>query len=219
MWDPVIWRTYGQVTELVTPHGLDALPRAIKNDGSVSGAIVWGNDPRTAHVEAAYWPNPTVNVGLGVLPRGGWSDAFGMDEGGWLTGAMDRFVHPKRNPFDEDGVIHHSFLWAADMGPGKVRIMPSLYGLRHDLPLRNWAGSAMHAVNRRLNQVGSASHWKYRGDRLIYAPTVYLNADQCGLVRRTTHRLDGADAPVAARQKAPHAWRTYHFSPLEDARR
>ena len=140
---------------------------------------MWGHDPDTAHIEAAYWPRPDRNVGLGVLPGGTYSDAFGMDEGGWLVGSMDRLVDPEENRFGHEGAIDHSFLWRSRLGEGRARILPSLYGLQHDLRWTKWVGSAVHAVNADLNQAGSASHIRFAGKHLVSAPTVYLNADRC----------------------------------------
>ncbi|MGZ8744255.1 MAG: hypothetical protein ACXWXO_15155 [Nocardioides sp.] len=187
VFDAMKWSADGTRTELVTPDGPDGIPRNIKDDGRASGLMLVGFDIDTFHVEAAYWPTPDVNIGLGVLRGGGYSDAFGMDEGGWLVGAADRAVKPKVNRFGPDGFILHAFLWTPDTTEGRIRILPSLYGRRHDLPWRRWVGSAVHAVNRDLNQVGSSSHWKFKRDRLIDAPTVWLNADQCGVERPTTH--------------------------------
>ena len=187
IFDAMKWNADGSRTELVSPHGLDAIARNIKDDGSASGLMSWGQDPDTAHIEAAYWPRPGRNVGLGVLPGGTYSDAFGMDEGGWLVGSMDRLVDAEENRFGPEGYIDHSFLWRSRLGEGHVRILPSLYGLRHDLRWEKWVGSAVHAVNADLNQAGSASHVRFAGRRLVSAPTVYLNADRCGVVRSTTH--------------------------------
>ena len=105
------WNADGSRTELASPHGLDAIKRNIKDDGSASGLIMWGHDLDTAHFEAAYWPRPGRNVGLGVLPGGSYSDAFGMDEEGWLVGSMDRLVDAEENRFGPEGSIDHSFLW------------------------------------------------------------------------------------------------------------
>lgn len=185
IFDAMTWSADGTRTELVTPYGLDGIARNVKDDGTASGLMMWGEDLETSHVEAAYWPTPDVNIGLGVLPGGGWSDAFGMDEGGWLVGAADRQVDPDR--LGPEGYIDHAFLWTPGTTQGRIRILPSLYGAKHGLGWRRWVGSAVHAVNRDLNQVGSASHWKFNRDRLISAPTVWVNADACGVERATTH--------------------------------
>ncbi len=207
IFDAVKWSADGTRTELVTPHGLDGIARNIKDDGAASGLMNWGFDPETLHTEAAYWPTPDVNIGLGVLPGGGFSDAFGMDEGGWLVGLADRGVDPKVNRFGPEGYIDHAFLWTPDTRAGHLRILPSLYGVEHGLGWRRWVGSAVHAVNSDLNQVGSSSHWKFSGRRLISAPTVWLDADTCGVQRATTHDPFGLDSGsrLSTKEKAARA--------------
>ena len=187
IWEPVVWEADGTVTTLATPHGLEGAPRAIKDDGSVSGGIVWGEDPETLHLEAAYWPEPDVNVALGLLPGGGWSDVLGMDEGGWLVGGMDRKVRDK-HPMADEGFLSHGFFWTPEVGEGTVRVLPSLFGQRKGLSSwRQWMTGSVHAVNRDLDQAGTGSHVGYRKGRAITAPTVYLNASQCGAEVETTH--------------------------------
>ena len=141
--------------------------------------------PETAHVEASYWPTPDVNLALGIARGGGFSDAFGMDEGGWLVGMTDRLA--PRSRFAEDDFVAYSFLRTPDTGEGKLRILPSLYGERHELGWKKWSGSAVHGVNAELNQAGSGSHWKFEAGEVRRAPTVWLNADQCGREVATTH--------------------------------
>ncbi len=59
VFDPIVWETDGTVVELAhPPGGLDGVPRSLKDDGTVSGLSVWGDNPDVAHIEAAYWPAP-----------------------------------------------------------------------------------------------------------------------------------------------------------------
>ena len=189
VFDPIVWEADGTVVELAhPPGGLDGVPRSVKNDGTVSGLSVWGDNPDVAHLEAAYWPAPESFVGLGVLEGGAYSDAFGMDEGGWVVGLSERNVN-EDNPFAEDGVIGYGFLRTPETTDGKLRILPSLYAERKGITnWRKWNGGAVHAVNRDLNQAGTGTHWKFdRRGRIIGAPTVYLHADRCGREVATTH--------------------------------
>ena len=110
MWDPTRWGPRGRRVELVTPHGLDGFVRNIKNDGTAAGSIVWGDDPATAHAEAAYWPTARRNIGLGVLPGGSFSDAYGLDEGGWISGSSTHFFEPGSNPLAVDDAVDYAFL-------------------------------------------------------------------------------------------------------------
>ena len=185
--DPVVWQDDGTITPMSVTGGLEAVPRAIKDDGSASGSMLFGQSIDTAHVEPAYWPDPSTVVPLGVLPGGGWGDVFGMDEDGWLVGALDRGV--KRNDrLAERGLMDHAFLWTPSIGEGHVRLLPSLYATaKGEEDWRLWPGSAVHAVNGDLNQAASGSHVEFRYGRAIYAPTVWLNVDQCGTEVATTH--------------------------------
>ena len=45
IFDAMKWNVNGTRTELVSPHGLDALARNIKDDGSAAGWLMWGEDP------------------------------------------------------------------------------------------------------------------------------------------------------------------------------
>ena len=206
VFDPIVWETDGTVVELAhPPGGFDGIPRSLKDDGTVSGLSVWGDNPDVAHIEAAYWPAPDTFVGLGVLEGGAYSDAFGMDEGGWVVGLSERNVD-EDNPFAEDGVIGYGFLRTPATSEGKLRILPSLYADRKGIKnWRKWNGGAVHAVNRDLNQAGTSTHWKFdRRGRIIGAPTVYLHADRCGREVATTHDPfhleDGASAAPGERR-------------------
>lgn len=215
--DPVIWEPDGSVTPMAVA-GLDAVPRAIKNDGSASGSGLYGADLATAHVEPVYWPDPSTAVGLGVLPGGGWGDVFGMDEGGWLVGAMDRGTKRRdRLARDRSGVMTHAFLRTPETTEGTVRILPSLYALaKGEDDWRRWAGTAVHAVNRDVRQAASGSHVEFRYGRPVGAPTVWLEADRCGEEVATTHHpFDVAGSSTSARATA----RTTTRRALHDAQR
>lgn len=197
VFEPVIWEPDGAVVPLATPHGIEGAPRAIKDDGSVSGSIFWGEDPGTGHFEAAYWPRPDVSIGLGVLPDGGWSDVFGMDEGGWLVGAMDRIVDARKDRLAPDGFLMHSFLWTPATTANTVRILPSLYATAQGVDdWRRWGGSGTHGVNRDLDQVATGTHVGFRRGRPVQAPTVFLHASTCGVEVETTHDPFGLAATV-----------------------
>ena len=185
--DPVVWQSDGTITPMSVAGGFEAVPRAIKDDGSASGSMLAGQSVDSAHVEPAYWPDPSRVVPLGVLPGGGWGDVFGMDEGGWLVGALDRGV--KRNDrLAEGGLMRHAFLWTPSIGEGRVRLLPSLYATaKGEQDWRDWQGSAVHAVNGDLDQAGAGSHVEFRHGRAIQAPTVWMNVDRCGAEVATTH--------------------------------
>ena len=200
-WDPVIWEPDGGVTPLSVQGGFDAAPRGVKDDGSASGSMSYGSDLLTAHIEPAYWPTPSTVEALGVLPGGGWGDVFGMDEGGWLVGALDRGVKPN-DPLGEDGSMRHGFLRTPSTTPGTLRVLPSLYAVsKGTTDWRRWTTGAVHAVNRELGQAGSGSHVEFRYGRPVYAPTVWLGAEQCGREVATTHDPFGVEE--AAVQVAP----------------
>jgi hypothetical protein len=201
--DPVVWQGDGSITPMAVTGGLEAIPRAIKDDGSASGSMLYGESLDTGHVEPAYWPEPSTVVPLGVLPGGGFGDVYGMDEGGWLVGALDRGV--KRNDrLGERGAMNHAFLWTPSVGEGRVRLLPSLYAhAKGEQDWRRWQGSAVHAVNGELNQAASGSHVEFRYGRAIQAPTVWVNADRCGTEVATTHDPFGlqtsAESSVSSR--------------------
>ena len=185
--DPVVWEADGRMTFLDMDGALDAAPRAIKDDGSVSGSVLRGPSFEAAHIEPAYWPTPESAVTLGVLPGGDFGDVFGMDEGGWLVGALGRAVK-KNDRLGERGQMDHAFLWNPSIGEGHVRLLPSLYATaKGDQDWRRWQGSAVHAVNGDLNQAASGSHVEFRYGRAIKAPTVWVNVDRCGAEVATTH--------------------------------
>jgi len=215
--DPVVWEADGSTTLLEMGGALDGAPRAVKDDGSVSGSVLYGASLDTSHVEPAYWPSPDLLITLGALPGGDFGDVFGMDEGGWLVGALGRFVK-KNDRLGERGVMDHAFLWNPSVGEGRVRLLPSLYATaKGEQDWRQWQGSAVHAVNAELNQVASGSHSEFRHGRAIKAPTVWVNADRCGTEVATTHDPFGlhpsAKPSIASRTDArPPARGTAHTS-------
>lgn len=185
--DPVVWEADGSITALEAGGVLDGAPRAVKDDGSVSGSVLHGSSLDDAHVEPAYWPSPDRLITLGVLPGGDFGDVYGMDEAGWLVGALGRFVK-KNHRLGERGVMDHAFLWNPSIGEGRVRLLPSLYATaKGEQDWRQWQGSAVHAVNGELNQAASGSHVEFRHGRAIKAPTVWVDADRCGVEVSTTH--------------------------------
>lgn len=204
--DPVAWGADGSITVLATGNALDGVPRAVKDDGSASGSVLYGDSLDVAHIEPAYWPSPDALITLGALPGGDVGDVYGMDEGGWLAGALGRFVK-KNDRLAERGVMDHAFLWNPSIGEGRVRLLPSLYAAaKGERDWRRWQGSAVHAVNGDLNQAGSGSHVEFRHGRAIKAPTVWVNADRCGTEVATTHDPRGlhpsAETAVSSRTSA-----------------
>lgn len=204
VFDPVMWDAQGKVHP-VAKIGLDGVVRGLTEDRQMAGWSFMGPDPAAGFVQATYWASPDNVVGLGVLDGGGWSDALGIDDAGWVVGRMDRFVEAE-DPLGEGwGVVNHNFLWTPDMQAGQVRILPSLYAVDEGTEdWHQWATvHAAHAVNSGLDQVGSGTHVGFSDEgRLLGAPTVYLNASTCGEVVDTTqdpwHLTDRAAAQEAA---------------------
>jgi hypothetical protein len=204
VFDPVMWDAQGRMLP-VAKIGLDGVVRGITEDRQMAGFSFMGPDPAVGFLQATYWASPDDVVGLGVLDGGGWSDAFAIDDSGWVVGGMDRFVDAEDPLGDGWGVVNHSFLWTPDMQAGQVRILPSLYAVGEGTEdWRQWAAvHAAHAVNSGLDQVGAGTHVGFSDEgRLLAAPTVYLNASTCGEVVDTTqdpwHLTDRAAAQDAA---------------------
>jgi hypothetical protein len=202
--DPVLWDAHGEVHP-VAKIGLDGVVRGLTEDRQMAGFSFMGPDPAVGFLQATYWASPDEVVGLGVLDGGGWSDAFGIDDTGWVVGGMDRIAEPG-DPYGGDwGIVQYNFLWTPDMGPGRVRILPSPYALATGIDdWQKWALThAAHAVNAELDQVGAGSHVGFSPEGwLLGAPTVYVNASQCGQVIDTTqdpwHLTERAEAQATA---------------------
>ena len=204
VFDPVMWDAQGRVRP-VAKIGLDGYVRGLTEDRQMAGFSFMGPDPSVGFLQATYWPSPDEVVGLGVLDGGGWSDAFGIADSGWTVGGMDRFLDEDDPLGEGNGVVSHNFLWTPDMGPGRVRILPSLYAVDQGTnDWREWATvHVAHGVNTELDQVGAGTHVGFADDGWLYgAPTVYLNASSCGEVVDTTqdpwHLTDRAEAQEAA---------------------
>ncbi|MFN2318621.1 MAG: hypothetical protein ABR500_02925, partial [Dermatophilaceae bacterium] len=186
-YNPVVWKADGSVVELPRV-GIDATARMVKDDETASGDGWWGWSVDNGHVEPVFWPSYDEIVGLGVLDGGGWGRAFGMDEGGWVVGAVDRFTD--ESPATPFGWTDHAFLYIHDeTEPGHLRILPSLYGDEHgEENWREWHGSAVHGVNGELDQAASGSHRGFHEDGApASGATVWVNASQCGVEVPTTH--------------------------------
>jgi hypothetical protein len=184
---PMIWHAEGRTTELPRV-GIDAVARQVKDDRTASGDGWWGWSVDEGHVEPVFWPAYDEIVGLGVLDGGGWGRAFGLDEGGWVVGAVDRWTGETLvTPY---GFTDHGFLYVhGETEPGHLRILPSLHAdATGEDDWREWHGSAVHGVNGELDQAASGSHSGYAADGTpTRGATVWLNASQCGVEVPTTH--------------------------------
>lgn len=194
IWQPSVWEADGSRSVLATPYGFEAFPRVIEDDGGIAGAVGVGDSPETAHVEAGYWPDPDTNVALGLLPGGDYSEAYGGDEAGHLIGLANRRSGSR---FARGGYVDHTFWWTPETGDGAIRVMPSVYGDRRGLGWRTWVAGAGHAVDSDTDLAGTTTHAGFDGRRMTFAPTVYVNASQCGREVATSHELpgDGRRAP------------------------
>ncbi|SOC53748.1 hypothetical protein [Ornithinimicrobium cerasi] len=183
----VTWDRHGSPTLLASNPGNDgdSFPRVINNAGQAAGGA-WYGDFFEGHFEAARWPSPDVIEPLGLLPGGGYSEVYGQSEGGWTVGLADHFDpdSPGALPW---GAVDHSVLWTDDLGA--ARVLPSPYAVEQGQDdWRDWFGGAAHGVNTGLDQVGTSSHDAWRDDGTIrFAPTVYVNASQCGELVPTSH--------------------------------
>ncbi|NHA69487.1 hypothetical protein [Phycicoccus flavus] len=185
---PTIWRADGSTTTMAR-LGLDAIPFLLADDDTAGGEGASSFDPATLHFEAVFWPSPREIVGLGVLEGGDYSRVYGLDEGGWAVGAaFQPWDGPESMVFE--GEVARSFLYRHGVTtPGTIEVLPTLWSVRHGVtdPQR-WFGSAVHAVNRPLDQVASTSHSGYRADGSArFGATVYTGASHCGVEVATTH--------------------------------
>lgn len=186
-YNPTIWHADGTTTSLPRV-GIDAVARMVKDDRTAAGDGWWGWSVDTGHVEPVFWPSYDEIVGLGVLDGGGWGRAFGMDEGGWVVGAVDRWT--EETPVTPWGFTDHAFLYIHGVtSPDHLRILPSLHAVREGIDdWHEWHGSAVHAVHSALDQAASGSHSGYTEDGTpTWGATVWVNASQCGMEVETTH--------------------------------
>ncbi len=182
VWDPTVWTEDGAPRRLRTP-GIEGQPRVVNDVDNVAGGL-WMGDTRSGHVEAGFWPSyDDVAVGLGLLPDGAWSEAFGLDAAGRVVGGAD-VVPAEPGPLTDpwSGTDMYNFVWTPDLGVGRVRVLPSLYGQAGD-DWRGWlATHAAHASNAELDQVGAGTHSGFVDGVPVGAPTVFKNASRCGTV-------------------------------------
>ncbi|GAA2724945.1 hypothetical protein [Cellulomonas aerilata] len=214
---PTLWDARNRPTPMATV-GLDGYAVLLNDRRQAAGAVGVGPDFSDAHAEAAFWETPDSVVGLGVVPGGVSSAAYGLGEDGWVVGVTG--APAPDAPANPDDVAGYGFLWPGG-DPTSMRILPSPYALEHGLTdWRQWFGGAAHGVNERLRQVGTASHGGYLPDgRLMLVPTVYVNADRCGTAVPTSHTPAVADestsesfavdARSAAGTSPAHAWSSH----------
>jgi hypothetical protein len=184
---PTVWHADGTTTELPRV-GIDATAHQVKDDRTAAGDGWWGWSVDEGHVEPVFWPAYDEVVGLGVLDGGGWGRAFGMDEGGWVVGAVDRWAG--ETPATPEGWAWHGFLYIhGETEAGHLRILPSLYGhATGENEWREWHTIPVHGVNAELDQAASRSHSGYNADGVpTFGATVWVNASQCGVEVPTTH--------------------------------
>ncbi len=182
---PTLWDKRGEPMPMAGPPA-GAYPQLLNDARQAAGTLTVVGTV-AVHGEAAFWPSPDRVVPLGLLPGGGASQAYGMDEMGWVVGYVDVF-DPRSPGAGEFGAIQYSALWIDGDG-SHVRVLPSPYAADNGLTdWTSWWGGAAHAVNGQLNQVGTYAHSGFLPDgSLEYAPTVFVNADRCGQVLETTH--------------------------------
>lgn len=132
---PTLWEKDGDLVPLVTPTPSgEAFAQLVNDAGQVAGYLVWTETgTEDWHWEAAFWPSHDRILGLGLLPGGFESGAYGLDEGGWVVGFAD-VVDPENPAAEPWGVVLHSFLWTgrgtwATSGSCRVRT-PSSTGSR-----------------------------------------------------------------------------------------
>lgn len=188
VWDATVWDAVGRAHHLRT-DGIDGAPRVVNDSENVAGGL-WVGTPQTGHVEAAFWPAyDELGVGLGVLVGGAWSEAFGMDAAGRVVGGLDLLGDPE-NPLHDpvSGGLTYNFAWTEELGLGRVRVLPSLFG-QQSTDWRDWyALHVAHATHAGLDQIGAGTHSGFTDTgEPIGAPTVFVNASRCGTDVETTH--------------------------------
>lgn len=209
---PTIWHSDGRVTTMDTV-GIEAIPYHLADDGTAAGEGASSYDIPTLHYEAMVWPSADQAVGLGVLPGGSYSRAFGIDEGGWAVGAA--FQDSDAPEAEDRGEVARSFLYRHGVTtPGTIEVLPTLWSVEHGVEdWQQWFGSAVHAASSPLDQVASASHSGYRENGWpTFGATVYVNASRCGVEVPTTHDpygigaapTDGAGLDAARATAARH---------------
>lgn len=217
---PTVWRAGGGRVQLPTP-GLDASARVV-NDRRQAGGFGWWGDLAGGHNEAVAWPSYDRAVALGLLPGGGSSGIYGMDRGGRLVGGGDRFDPESPLAHPEEGIVQHSFFWKRWMGPGRVRVLPSLHAVRTgEKNWREWhATHIAHASHHGLDEIGGGTHTGFdaKGEP-IGAPTVFRNASRCGVLVRTTHRAFWESGEQQSRRGRTGAAPGLRPTPADELRR
>ena len=88
-----------------------------------------------------------------------------------------------------------------------MRVLPTLHSVSTGEPdWREWHTThAAHASNDALDQIGAGTHAGFAEDGTpIGAPTVFVNASQCGVDVETTHEAFWDDASGARRAPGSH---------------
>lgn len=197
---PSVWDRDGRRHRLATP-GLDAEPRAINNRRQLAGSA-WIGSIEDGHLEGAYWSSYDRAHAVGLLPGGGMSQLFGLDGGGRALGWADSPGDPEDPMTDpHSGTFVHNVFWAPGMVEGTLRVLPSLHAVRTgETDWTRWhATHAAHAGHARLDQVGAGTHAGFADDGTpVGAPTVFVNASQCGVTVDTSHpdQVDELSAPA-----------------------
>lgn len=207
---PSVWDRDGRRHPVVSP-GLDAEPRVINDRRQMAGAA-WVGSIEEGRVEGAYWSSFDEAHTVGVLPGGGMSHLFGIDGRGRAVGWADSPGDPE-DPMTDPmyGTYVHNVFWSPGMDEGTLRVLPSLYAVRTGQT--DWADwhtmHAAHASHALLDQVGAGTHAGFTDDGSpVGAPTVFVNASQCGVTvasseigpaeQAGTHASDPQDSSSAA---------------------
>lgn len=183
---PVLWTPQGRVVELERA-GLDGHARMVDEQRRSSGWTWWGWST-TGHSEPAVWDAAGRVSALGVLDQGTDGDAFGRSDGGWVVGRQSRLT-------DEHGWRDHGFLWQESYGSSQVRLLPSVAAGADADPASwpTWQSWSPHGVSDVLRQVAGESD---DGGTAVLdsgevvsttVPTVWRDADRCGVLVPTTH--------------------------------
>jgi hypothetical protein len=201
---PAVWDREGRRHSVAVP-GLEAEPRAINDRRQMAGAA-WVGSLEEGHIEGAFWASPEEGTAVGLLPGGDRSQFFGLDRHGRAVGWADSPADPAdpmADPFS--GTYYHNVVRSPGMPEGTLRVLPSLHGVRTgETDWRGWHSThAAHASHAGLDQVGAGTHAGFAEDGTpIGAPTVFLNASQCGVAVPTSHDTVGEASGGAAPRKS-----------------
>ena len=203
---PSVWDRDGRRRQLATP-GLDAEPRAINDRRQLAGAA-WVGSIEDGHLEGAYWSSYDQAHAVGLLRDGGVSQLFGLDGRGRAVGWADSPGDPEDPMTDPySGTFVHNVFWAPGMAEGTLQVLPSLHAVRTDeTDWTRWhATHAAHASHGRLDQVGAGTHTGFADDGTpVGAPTVFVNASQCGVTVDTSHTGTVDELSAPARRATGH---------------